>query len=190
MPVAASLLKGVDRVVERGLHLSLSDHIDASPSMRSLPYLFATLSLAVFLALPAVAQETEPDLQLDKRAFDEEVYVGEEAVFFIAVTNTGTQTMTGVAVEDVLPEGLYFLAAHTTRGHYDAATGLWTVDALGPGQTETLELTTLFVAEAPVQNCATAQTTGGGDAATDCAFVRPKREKMVPLASHVSPDSR
>ena len=156
--------------------------------MRSPFALVASLSLALVLAFPVAAQEAKSDVEIDKSVFEEEVYVGEEAVFFIAVTNSGAQTMTGVAVEDILPTGLYFLAAHATRGYYDAATGLWGVDALRPGQTETLELTTLLVAETPVENCATARTAAG--ATTDCAFVRPKREKMVPLAAYTPPDFR
>lgn len=157
--------------------------------MHSLLRFFAALSLAAVLALPAAAQGEAPTLDLSKSAYDEEVSVGDEAVFFIAVTNAGRTATTGVVVEDVLPAGLYFADAHTTRGRYDAASGRWALDTLAAGQTETLELVTVFDAEVPVENCATARAASTATA-TDCALVRPKREKMVPLAAHVPPDTR
>lgn len=145
-------------------------------------HFFAVLSLAAVLAFPAAAQGEAPSLDLSKSAYDEEVSVGDEAVFFIAVTNVDYTAATGVIVEDVLPAGLTFAAARTTRGRFDAATGRWALDTLAAGQTETLELVTIFGAETPVENCAEAWASGADATATDCAVVRPKREKMVPLA--------
>jgi len=158
--------------------------------MHSLLRLFAVLSLAVVLASPAAAQGEAPTLDLSKSAYDEEVSVGDEAVFFIAITNVGRTAATDVVVEDVLPAGLHFAAARTTRGRFDAATGRWALDTLAAGQTETLELVTIFDADTPVENCAEAWASKADASATDCSVVRPKREKMVPLAAHVPPDSR
>ena len=158
--------------------------------MHSLLRLFAVLSLAVVLASPAAAQGEAPTLDLSKSAYDEEVSVGDEAVFFIAITNVGRTAATDVVVEDVLPAGLHFAAARTTRGRFDAATGRWALDTLAAGQTETLELVTIFDADTPVENCAEAWASKADASATDCSVVRPKREKMVPLAVHVPPDTR
>jgi uncharacterized repeat protein (TIGR01451 family) len=158
--------------------------------MYSLLHFFAVLSLAVTLVHPAAAQEKAPTLDLSKSAYDEEVSVGDEAIFFIAVTNVGRAAATDVVVEDLLPAGLRFAAAHTTRGRYDAATGRWSLDTLAAGQSESLELVTVLGTEASVQNCASAWTSGADAPVTDCAIVRPKREKMVPLAARVPPDSR
>lgn len=157
--------------------------------MRPLLSVLAILSLVVLLTPPAAAQDS-PALALSKSAYDEEVFVGDEAVFFIAVTNVGGAAATSVVVEDVLPAGLHFARAHATRGHYDAMTGLWSLDTLAAGHTETLELVTVLGTDTSVQNCAAAWTSGAGASETDCAVVRPKREKMVPLAAHMVPDSR
>lgn len=158
--------------------------------MHSLLRFFAVLTLAVVLALPAAAQDEVPTLDLSKSAYDEEVSVGDEAVFFITVTNVGRTAATGVVVEDVLPVGLHFAAARPTRGRFDAETGRWALDTLAAGQSESLELVTVLGTEASVQNCASAWTSGADAPVTDCAIVRPKREKMVPLATHVPPDTR
>lgn len=158
--------------------------------MHPLLRFFAVLSLAAVLVSPAAAQDEAPSLDLSKSAYDEEVSVGDEAVFFIAVTNVDRTAATSVIVEDVLPAGLQFAAARTTRGRFDAATGRWALDMLAAGQTETLELVTIFDAETPVENCASAWTSGADASATDCAVVRPKREKMVPLAALAPPDTR
>ena len=144
------------------------------------------LSLGLLLAAPAAAQETA-DLRLQKDVYDAEVFVGEEATFFIAVTNDGPDAATGVVAADVLPDALGYVSDFPTQGTYDPATGAWTVGDLAVGETAVLELSTT-VAET-VQNCASVTGSGDANAAndTDCAYVyvRPKREKMVPLAFHV-----
>lgn len=153
---------------------------------RSLPLL---LSLGLVLAVPASAQDATADLHLQKDVLDSEVLVGEEATFFIAVTNDGPDAATGVVAADVLPEALGYVHAFPTQGTYDPATGAWTIGDLAVGETEVLELT-VTVAET-VQNCASVSGSDQGDSHaandTDCAYVyvRPKREKMVPLAFHV-----
>ena len=150
------------------------------------------LSFGLLLAAPVAAQERSADLTLEKGVYDSDVFVGEEATFFIAVTNDGPNAATGVVAADVLPGALAFVSAHPTRGSYDANTGAWTVGDLAVGATEVLELT-VTVAET-VENCASVTGSDQPDANaandTDCAFVyvRPKREKMVPLAFHV-PDA-
>lgn len=158
--------------------------------MRFPIHVVVCLSLAALLAHPAAAQSAPSALALQKSAYDEEVYVGDEAVFFIAVTNVGRTPATGVLVEDVLPAGLRFAAARATRGRYDAPTGRWALDTLVAGQTETLELVTILDAEASTENCAAAWTSGTDAPVTDCAVVRPKREKMVPFAALAPPDAR
>ncbi len=158
--------------------------------MPRLPVFLTRLSLALLLAAPAVAQEgTLADLAVQKGVYDEESFVGEEAVFFIAVTNDGPDAASGVAIADVLPEGLAYAAARPTRGDYDPSTGAWNVGTLAEGDTETLELTVALTSEGVVQNCAAVHASDQQDPNatndTDCAhvYVRPKREKMVPLAA-------
>ena len=152
------------------------------------------LSLGLLLAAPVAAQKSSADLALQKGVYDDEVFVGEEATFFIAVTNGGPDAATGVVVADVLPAALVHVTARPTRGDYDPTTGAWSVGDLAWGETETLELTVTVASEEPVQNCASVLDSDQSDANvandSDCAYVyvRPKREKMVPLAFHL-PDA-
>lgn len=158
------------------------------------PRLFlARLSLVLLLAAPAAAQDAPvADVAVQKGVYEEDVFVGEEATFFIAVTNYGPDASTGLAVADVLPEGLIYGTAWASYGRYDADTGAWHVGTLAPGQTERLELTTVVTSEHDVQNCASVHASDQRDPEAsndaDCAYVyvRPKREKMVPLAMHVT----
>ena len=141
--------------------------------------------LAAVLLGPAPRAQSA-DLDVDKHAETEEVRVGDEATFFIAVTNLGPDAATGVVVEDVLPAGLVYAAARPSRGHYDPASGAWTLGSLAAGGREVLTLTTTFTAAGPVENCAAVRASdqNDGNAANDtaCTYVRPKREKLDPFA--------
>lgn len=144
----------------------------------------SVLLAAALLGAPAAIAQA--DLDVDKRAESEEVGVGDEAVFFIAVTNRGPDAATGVVVEDVLPAGLAYTDAAASLGTYDPASGAWTLGHLGLGQTEVLTLRTTFAAHEPVENCAAVraadQPDGHGANDTACTYVRPKREKLDPFA--------
>lgn len=152
-----------------------------------------TLPLLLTLLAPSATAQSA-DLDVDKHAEREEVEVGEEATFYIAVTNYGPDRALAVTLEDVLPEGLVFTAADPSRGRYEPTSGAWTLGSLDAGETEVLELRTMLVSDVAVQNCAGVRASGTTDEATanntSCVVVRPrfktirpKREKLDPLAS-------
>ncbi len=62
-------------------------------------------------------------------------------VFTVTATNFGPDAATGVAVTDLLPAGLDYLASEAGPGAYDSGRGVWTVGALAPLQSATLLLT-------------------------------------------------
>ncbi|MEZ4713678.1 MAG: SdrD B-like domain-containing protein [Caldilineaceae bacterium] len=86
------------------------------------------------------------DLELTKNVEPDSVPVGQQTTFTIDVTNRGPAVATGVAVEDVLPGALQFVAAQPGQGSYDAQSGIWTIGALRVGQTVTLRLQVIVTA--------------------------------------------
>jgi large repetitive protein len=80
------------------------------------------------------------DLQLSKSASTTTPGLGENVTFTILVTNGGPSTATGVAVTDLLPDGLTLVSNTTSQGTYDPATGIWIVGSIPNGGDATLEL--------------------------------------------------
>jgi uncharacterized repeat protein (TIGR01451 family) len=82
-----------------------------------------------------------PDLRLVKRADKTQVFVGEQVVFTIELTNEGLGDATAVQVEDQLPTGFTHVSNNPQQGTYNPATGIWDVGDLPAGQTLNLEIT-------------------------------------------------
>ena len=112
------------------------------------------LTLFAFALVGPASLAQTADLAVDKSVESGEVEIGDEATFFIAVTNEGPDAATHIVIEDVLPDGLAFADARPSRGRYDPVSGAWTVGTLDAGEAALLELTTFFLADASVQNCA------------------------------------
>ncbi|QDV69471.1 Large cysteine-rich periplasmic protein omcB precursor [Rosistilla carotiformis] len=81
------------------------------------------------------------DLALTKGVDVAQPNVGANVVYNLAITNTGTDTATGVAVTDTLPVGVTFISAIASLGNYDDATGVWNVGSVARGSTPTLAIT-------------------------------------------------
>lgn len=80
------------------------------------------------------------DLELQKSAEPESVLVGQQTTFVINVTNQGPAVATGVAVADLLPAALQFVAAQPSQGSYDGQSGVWTIGDMQVGQTVSLRI--------------------------------------------------
>jgi len=87
------------------------------------------------------------------------LYLDKEAELRILVTNHETRALDNVAVLDLLPEGVDFLAA-SDRGLFraDARVAHWLIDHLAPGQTQTLTLRVRATASGQFANEVTART--------------------------------
>jgi uncharacterized repeat protein (TIGR01451 family) len=57
------------------------------------------------------------------------------------VTNNGPDGATGVEVTDLLPAGVTYQSDSSTQGAYISGTGLWTVGAMAPSESDTLTIT-------------------------------------------------
>ena len=65
---------------------------------------------------------------------------GDRVRFTVVATNAGPVGASGVQVTDSVPQGLTFATATATRGSYDAASGIWTLDSLKVGAADTLKI--------------------------------------------------
>lgn len=78
-------------------------------------------------------------LALKKTVSPASVRAGENLVFSILAENNGAMALSGITVADPLPHGATFVSADN-GGVLDAQTVTWSIDALAPGQTQTLTL--------------------------------------------------
>ena len=88
------------------------------------------------------------------------VVVGTSIIYTLTVTNNGLANASGVAVTDILPAGATYYKSTPSKGTYNNSTGIWAVDNLISGETETLilEVTASALPNTVITN--TAQVTG------------------------------
>lgn len=65
---------------------------------------------------------------------------GEIIKWSVVVSNNGPDIATNVQVNDLLDDGLIFVKSNSTKGSYDAKSGIWTIDSLAPETDETLNI--------------------------------------------------
>ncbi len=80
------------------------------------------------------------DLSVTNMADVDITTVGGTVVWTVTATNDGPDDATGVALSDLLPEGVEFVSADTNSGTY--TDGVWTIGELPSGATSTVEVTT------------------------------------------------
>lgn len=82
----------------------------------------------------------QADLSVTATADKATVVKGDTITFTVVVRNAGPLGASGVQVTDSLPTVLGFVDASSTRGTYNAATGIWDLDSLRVGAADTLRL--------------------------------------------------
>lgn len=65
---------------------------------------------------------------------------GEIIKWSVVVSNNGPDIATNVRVNDLLDDGLIFVKSSSTKGSYDAKSGIWAIDSLAPETDETLNI--------------------------------------------------
>ena len=80
------------------------------------------------------------DLSLTNTVDNDTPNVGETIRFRIVVSNAGPDIATGVVASSLLPSGLAFVSSTLTQGDYEAATGVWQIGSINPGNDVTLDL--------------------------------------------------
>lgn len=94
-------------------------------------------SIVFLLVLPAMAAVAAPDIEVQKSTNNEFPIVNEPVEFTVQVRNIGDALATDVIVIDQLPAEMGIpagMAAFTSVGSYDAASGEWTIGDLDVGQ--------------------------------------------------------
>ena len=98
---------------------------------RWVPIAAVLFVVAVCLSLfssPALAQSS--DLALTKTIDNATPDLGQPVTFTVTLQNNGPDAATGVAVTDLLPNGLAFVTATPSQGTYDSNTGIWSVGSV------------------------------------------------------------
>nr|WP_245315994.1 isopeptide-forming domain-containing fimbrial protein [Methanobacterium aggregans] len=80
------------------------------------------------------------DIEVKKDASNSTPNYTQNVTFTITVTNYGPDEATGVAVTDLLPDGLKFISSSVDQGFYNSTSGVWTVGTLGNGLNSTLTI--------------------------------------------------
>jgi uncharacterized repeat protein (TIGR01451 family) len=105
------------------------------------------------------------DLSVIVTASATTVAVGSNVTFTVRVTNGGPVAATGVAVTDLLPQGISFVNSTPSQGSYVAATGVWSAGNIGAASSATLQLTGKVTTSGTKTN--TAQVSASGQADPD-----------------------
>lgn len=118
------------------------------------------------------------DLSLTKTLVTPPAHIGANAVFRLALTNSGPHDATGVRVSDPIPTGSMFVSASPTPGSYDHSTGTWDVGTLANGASATLDVTVAATA-ASSTNVAEVSRSGAVDPDSTPANAVPAEDDLA-----------
>ena len=119
------------------------------------------------------------NLTINKTAVPDTVYVGEEVVFTINVTNNGPSNATNVKVTDVVP-GQFNVVGFNDTG-YDNSTGVLTIDHLEAGESYAFTLTVVALVNGTWTNVANATCDENDTVVVDDAVV-----EVIPVVNLTS----
>ena len=103
------------------------------------------------------------DLSLTKIETASPAFVGDNAVFDIMVTNDGPDVAPSVRVQDLLPAGLTYMSDTPSKNSYVPGTGVWTIGAIQPSTSETIQITARVTAPGSITNVAEVSASGAPD---------------------------
>ena len=105
-------------------------------------------------AIFTVSVTTIVDIAIRKTVDIAEVEIGDTVVFTITAENVGTSILTGIKIDDTLPNGFNFVLETTTIGDYNENIGEWAIDRLNPNEIATLEITVTIIVGTDYTNIA------------------------------------
>lgn len=94
------------------------------------------------------------DLKVEKTIANNTPFIGLETTFTVTITNNGPSDATGTTVFDKLKSGYEFVSATTSKGTYDAGTGLWTIGDMPLGAKATMSMIVRVLATGDYANTA------------------------------------
>ena len=92
------------------------------------------------------------DLEIIKLVSSKKAFVGEELTWTIRVTNHGPSDAVNVKVLEDIPGSLELINAIASKGTYDAASKIWTVDRVAKESSETLVIITKVLSVGNITN--------------------------------------
>lgn len=105
----------------------------------------------------------DADLELTQTVDNPNPSIGSQVTFTLTLTNQGPGTATQIAVQDLLPGELSFVAASANLGSYDSNTGIWTVGNMPPNQSVTLMIAANVDSGQSIANTAEVLAVNEGD---------------------------
>ena len=145
-----------------------------------------------FSVIPAVA-----DLSVTLIVDNPAPFEGMTVQYTVTVSDlSGPASVTGVQVSDLLPAGLSFVSATASAGSYDSASGVWSINSLALGGSETLRITAKIpvgLAYQTLTNTAAlafvdqGDTNAGNDAASVSFTVKPSADLALTISGGNSP---
>lgn len=87
-----------------------------------------------------VVQAQAIDLSVTKTVNNTVPVVGGQVTFTVTVTNSGPNAATGVSLFDAMSSGLGYVSSSVTRGSFNPNTRIWTVGAIGVGESFTFTM--------------------------------------------------
>ena len=97
------------------------------------------------------------------------IFIGDDAVFTIKVTNNGISNATNVIVEDIIPDGFKFVKSSDDA--YDNATGLLKIGSINVGESYEFTITMEAVSKGTLTNHVSVTCNENSTAASDDATV-------------------
>ncbi|OEK00001.1 hypothetical protein BFP97_00005, partial [Roseivirga sp. 4D4] len=98
------------------------------------------------------------DINITKTVDNPTANVGENVVFTVTASNTGSDNATGLTITDQLPSGYTFVSATESTGTYNSGSGVWTIGALNNAATATLTITATVLSTGDYGNTASVTT--------------------------------
>lgn len=132
--------------------------ITAMPTGRGTATNTATATAAGGLSAQASATTTvmQPVLTITKRSTRSDLKTGRPAVWEITVTSSGDVEARDVVLEDMIPQGASFDSA-TEGGRVQGNMVVWQLGTMAPGQSRTVQMTTIAQMAGTIRNVATAR---------------------------------
>lgn len=94
------------------------------------------------------------DLNIVKTASSMTPFIGSTIIFTIVANNAGPYNATQVGVNEMIQSGYTYVSSSATAGTYDPSTGVWSINTMNSGTTETLTITATVLASGNYVNTA------------------------------------
>ncbi len=98
---------------------------------------------------------TSVDIQVSQNYTTNTISGSQYVTYTINTTNNGPDNATGVAVTDMLPNGLQYVSSTASAGTYNPTTGVWNIGSITDGTNQTLTITAKVTGTGNIRNTAT-----------------------------------